>query len=546
MDRRTFLQVAAGTAAATLLPTTLSGRAGAQEVDGPFPYGVASGDPLADRLVIWTRVTPTAEAVPGSGLGPDTEVDWEVARDAGFADRVAHGTETARADRDHTVKVDVGDLPAGTELWYRFSALGATSPVGRGRTAPAPGQPVDRLRFGLVSCSNLEGGFFSAYRHLAGRHDLDAVFHLGDYIYEYGNGGYGGANGRLHDPPNEIVTLEDYRRRHACYKADPDLAALHQRCAWVVTIDDHEVANDAWADGAQNHQPGEGAYSDRKVASRQAWFEWMPVREPDEGDPQRLYRTNGYSDLVDLFVLDERSYRSQQPAGLSDALFVTSPVAAEPDRTMLGTAQRTWFEEQLTASEAPWKLVLNSVMFAPLVLTDLPDLPTVTPLLQQVLGGLGVSLPVVINGDQWDGYQVEQRTMVQRYAESSGVVLLTGDIHSSWGAEIPLDPGTYLPAVKGPSAAVEFVVPAVTSDSFSAAVADLGVPGADQLGPLLPTVVGAAAPWFAYLDAERHGFGVLEVTPAQVEHQWFYVTDRLDAAAGLVPGPAFRSPAGSN
>jgi alkaline phosphatase D len=549
MDRRTFLRVAAGGAVATIGSTTLSRPAAAQSGEsGPFRHGVACGDPLADRLVIWTRVTPEDAATAGSGLGAAAPVAWEVAADASFGAVIAQGTVTATSARDHTVKVDVGGLPPGTELWYRFRALGATSPVGRGRTAPAAGAPVDHLRFGLVSCSNYEGGYFAAYRHLAARDDLDAVFHLGDYFYEYGTGGYGpgGTIDRVHQPAHEIVSLADYRQRHALYKTDPDLASLHQRYAWVITLDDHEVANDSWADGADNHQPDEGPYADRKAASRQAWFEWMPVRVPDPDDDLRLYRASAYSDLVDLFVLDERSYRSQQPPGLSDALFVTSPVVDDPGRTMLGTDQLAWFEERVAASDAPWKLVLNSVMFAPLVLTDLPDIPGVTPLLQTVLAGLGVTLPVAINGDQWDGYRSEQRRLVDHFAGVSGVVLLTGDIHSSWAAEIPLDPGTYLPAVKGPTSAVEFVVPAVTSDAFSGAIEGLGVPGAAQLAPLLPTIVGTAAPWFAYLDAERHGFGVLEVTPAAVQHQWFYVTDRLDPLAGLVPGPAFSSPTGSN
>lgn len=550
MDRRSFLRLGVG-GAAVLAAQPVLGRdpALAQPAPGPFGHGVASGDPLADRVVLWTRVAPAADATPGSGLGAPTDVDWEVATDAAFDRVVAAGRSTTSAASDHTVKLDVGGLAPATDHWYRFRALGVTSPVGRARTLPAAGAAEGDLRIGLVTCSNYEGGWFSAYRHLAARDDLDVVLHLGDYLYEYGRGVYGpGASfGRLHDPAHEMVTLRDYRLRHALYKTDPDLAALHQRYAMVCTIDDHEVADNTWADGAVNHNAGEGTLAARRATALQAYFEWMPIR-PTGGvsEPTRVYRSSSFGPLADLFVLDERTYRSQQPAGISGDTFVATPEPGAPGRTMLGPEQRAWFDDGLAASTKRWKLVMNPVMFAPLVIADLPDLPGVTELLETLLALPGVGLPLVINGDQWDGYQAEQAALRGRFRATGGVVLLTGDIHSSWITEVPADPGTYLPVVGGETVAIELVTPAVNSDSFSTAVSQLGVPAAAQLAPHIPLVAMTAAPWFKYVEVERHGFGVLEVTDAHVHYDLFHISDRTDRDATASVVASYVSLAGTD
>jgi len=547
MDRRRFLRLGLGSAAlAVAQPAFRRDPAFAQPAPGPFGHGVASGDPLPDRVILWTRVTPSDDATPGSGVGAPTEVVWEVAEDPDFAQVVGAGTVTATAAGDHTVKVDAAGLRSGIEHWYRFRALGATSPVGRTRTAPAAADAVERLRFGVVSCSNYEAGYFSAYRHLAARDDLDLVLHLGDYIYEYGKGGYATEGlDRFHDPEHEIVTLEDYRRRHALYKTDPDLAALHARYAFVTTIDDHELTNNAWAGGAENHQGDEGDYAARKAAAMQAYLEWMPVRPA--GDTLQIHRQMAFGSLADLFVLDERNHRSQQVEGASGDMFVTSPEVGADDRTMLGAEQRSWFDDGLAASGATWKVVANSVMFAPLVLGDPPDSPSpeLEAALAPVYDGLGLEPPIVLNGDQWDGYQHEQSALGAAYQAAGGVVMLTGDIHSSWAAEIPADPGTYLGGL-GDSVAVEFVTPAVTSDSFRQAVEDLGIPGGEAFSAGLPLVAYTAGPWFKYLDPDRHGFGVFEVTGEAAQFDWLYISDRTDPAATVVAGPSWRSPAGTN
>jgi alkaline phosphatase D len=547
MDRRRFLALGLGSAAlAVAQPAFRRDPALAQPAPGPFGHGVASGDPRPDRVILWTRVTPSDDATPGSGVGAPTEVTWEIAEDPDFAQVVGSGTVTASAARDHTVKVDAGGLRPGIEHWYRFRALGVTSPVGRTRTAPDAAEAVERLRFGVVSCSNWEAGYFSAYRHLAARDDLDLVLHLGDYIYEYGKGGYATEGlDRFHDPEHEIVTLEDYRRRHALYKTDPDLAALHARYAFVTTIDDHEVTNNAWADGAENHQGGEGDYTARKAAAMQAYLEWMPVRPA--GDTLQIHRQMTFGSLADLFVLDERNHRSQQVEGASGDMFVTSPEVGAEDRTMLGVEQRSWFEDGLAASGATWKIVANSVMFAPLVLGDPPDSPSpeLDAALAPVFDGLGLEPPIVLNGDQWDGYQHEQSALGQACAAAGGVVMLTGDIHSSWAAEIPADPGAYAGGL-GESVAVEFVTPAVTSDSFRQAVEGLGIPGGEAFSAGLPLVAYTAGPWFKYLDPDLHGFGVFEVSREAAQFDWLYISDRTDPAATVVAGPSWRSPAGTN
>ena len=277
-----------------------------------FLHGVASGDPLPAGVILWTRVTPTPQSLPGSGTGPTVAVGWQVAKDQAFAQIVRSGSTTTGPSADHTLKVDVTGLAPATTYYYRFILDGVRSPVGRTRTAPALNATVAGLRFGVVSCANYEGGFFSAYRHLAARNDLDAVLHLGDYLYEYEPGAYGPgpAIGRVHQPAREMVSLADYRQRHALYKTDADLRALHAKVPFIITLDDHETANDAWRDGAENHQPAtEGPYAARKAAARRAYFEWMPIRKPSRGT---IYRRLRFGRLAELSLLDLRTYRSQQ------------------------------------------------------------------------------------------------------------------------------------------------------------------------------------------------------------------------------------------
>ena len=299
LPRRTLL--ASGAAATAGVAGAVAALTSADAVAGPahvvFQHGVASGDPRPRRVVLWTRVTPTRHATPGSGVGHAVDVRWEIALDERFRKVVRRGTERTSAARDHTVKVDATRLTPDTWYYFRFRVGHHVSPVGRTWTAPRASATPDNLRLGVVSCANLQAGFFSAYRHLAERDDLHAILHLGDYLYEYGPGeyGYGQQNldVRAHEPAHEMVTLADYRQRHGQYKQDPDLQALHARYPFIVTWDDHEVTNDQWSGGAENHQAAEGDYAARRVQAHRAYDEWLPVRMDGTarvGDGTGLFR----------------------------------------------------------------------------------------------------------------------------------------------------------------------------------------------------------------------------------------------------------------
>ncbi|HLS75235.1 MAG TPA: alkaline phosphatase D family protein [Nocardia sp.] len=523
--RRTLLKGGAAAVAATAL--TAVPRADASiEI---FGHGVASGDPLPTGVIIWTRVTVSEDATPGSGEGEPAAVYWEVSRDEEFTQVVASGAVMTSADTDHTVKVDVSGLAPARDYCYRFTAFGRHSPVGRTRTAPAAGASPDRLRFGVVSCANWEAGAFGAYRALAERGDLDAVVHLGDYLYEYGRGEYG-TGYRAHDPGHEIVTLADYRIRHAQYKTDPGLAALHARVPFVCTWDDHESADNSWSGGAGNHDPAiEGAWADRRAASVRAYLEWMPVRVSGAGDELRIYRRLRFGDLAELSMLDLRSYRDQEVLPGTDRRAVDAP-----ERTLTGHAQMEWLTAGLVSAPVRWKLVGNSVMIAPLRFPAL-DAAT-TRALSSVLG-----LPrdgATVNADQWDGYTADRRRLFEAItaAEVSDVLFLTGDIHSSWAADLPLNATD--PA--GPSAGAEFVVPSVTSPSIGDL---LGAPPRTAAVPV-ENAIAAANPHLRYVELESHGYGVLDVTEERAQMDWFHLTDVRDPASPVRHGASFAVPSG--
>ncbi|MGW1911114.1 alkaline phosphatase D family protein [Streptomyces sp. NPDC002076] len=512
--RRTVIKAAAATAAlAGPLAASLPARAADQAP--AFLHGVASGDPLPDGVLLWTRVTPTPDAVPGSGVGPDTEVSWVVARDKAFTGIVAKGSVTATAASDHTVKADVRGLQPATDYWFRFSAGGTDSPVARTRTAPASDATVPNLRFGVVTCANWEAGYFAAYRHLAARSDLDAWLHLGDYIYEYKSGEYAarGTVVRPHAPANEIITLADYRIRHAKYKTDPDLQALHLKAPVVAIWDDHEFADNAWSGGAVNHTEGaEGTWTARKAAAKQAYFEWMPVRPAIEGTTYRRLR---FGKLADLSLLDLRSFRSQQASAGSGSV-------DDPNRTITGRAQLDWLKAGLKASDTKWRLVGNSVMIAPFVIGSLTAdlLKPLAKLLDLPQDGIGV------NTDQWDGYTHDRRELLD-HLRSNGIgntVFLTGDIHMSWANDVPVDAGTY---PLSPSAATEFVITSVTSDNLD----DIVKVPEGTVSAVAAPLIEVANRHVHWVDTDRHGYGVLDITADHAQMDYYVLSDRTDQNA---------------
>ncbi|QWB26203.1 MULTISPECIES: alkaline phosphatase [Streptomyces] len=526
--RRTVVKAAAATAVlAGPLAASLPARAADQAP--AFLHGVASGDPLPDGVLLWTRVTPVPEAVAGSGLGPDTEVSWVVAEDRAFTTIVAKGSTTAKAASDHTVKADIRGLRPATDYWFRFSSGGTDSPAARTRTAPAADAAVANLRFGVVSCANWEAGYFSSYRHLAARGDLDAWLHLGDYIYEYGTGEYGtrGTVVRPHAPAHEIVTLADYRIRHARYKTDPDLQALHTAAPVVAIWDDHEFANDAWPGGAENHTEGaEGAWSARQAAAKQAYFEWMPVRPAIAGTTYRRLR---FGKLADLSLLDLRSFRSQQ-------VKVGNGEVDDPDRTLTGRAQLDWLKAGLTASDTTWRLVGNSVMISPFAIGSLS-----ADLLKPLAKLLGLPQEgLALNTDQWDGYTDDRREILAhlRAGAIRNTVFLTGDIHMAWANDVPVNAGTY---PLSPSAATEFVVTSVTSDNLD----DIVKVPEGTVSAVASPVIRAANRHVHWVDTDRHGYGVLDITAERAQMDYYVLSGRATRDATAKWARSYRTRSGT-
>jgi alkaline phosphatase D len=484
IPRRLFLSSSAAAVAA--LPVI--GRArleAAQNSDPVFRHGVASGDPLGDRVILWTRVTTPAETA---------SVRWMVARDPKLTQVVARGERQTGADRDYTVKVDVTGLEPGTTYYYRFEAGRSQSAVGRTRTLPRAG--VSRIRLGVVSCSNYPFGYFNAYAALARRADLDAVLHLGDYIYEYANKQFGDGTpfGRIPAPDKEMVALADYRARHAQYKADPDSQDVHRQHPFIVVWDDHEIANNTWRTGAENHDPdqGEGDFFVRRDAAVRAYFEWMPIRENAQALSPMIYRTLRFGDLADLVMLDTRLVGRDQEAGRRDDIATIE----SPARSLLGPAQEAWLAGELAESVRAgtrWQLLGQQVMFAP-----------------QSAPGQATS-----NTDSWDGYRVSRDRvfdMVEQLKIGSFAVF-TGDVHSSWAYDLPRRPYDGYDAATGRgSLGVELVGTSVTSRSNLGA----GPDGEQQLA-----ATRAARPHLHYVDGRYRGYFVVDVSRERLQADFF-------------------------
>ena len=509
MERRTFVKLVLGSTAAALVGVELTGPGFSSALglpDGLFQYGVASGDPLPNGIVIWTRVTPSPDATPGSGAGAPTVVEWSVCTDSALLNVVQSGSVVTSPTSDHTVKIDVTGLSPASSYYYGFRIGTVQSVVGRCKTAPAATADNTQVRFGFVSCSNYAAGYFVPYRCLAERNDLDFVLHVGDYIYEYGDGGYGSL--RPLDPPTEIVSLSDYRRRFAVYRSDADLAALHARHPFITTLDDHETTNDAWSDGAQNHQsPAEGDYITRRNDAYQAYFEWMPIR-PSVTSPTetRFYRSLRFGKLVDLTMMDLRQYRSQQPT--------TYAAAQSSARTMTGADQFAWLQAQLTKSDAAaWQLFGNSVQ--------------IMQVRYPVQFGLSDGAGTFRNVDAWDGYQAQRTQLLQFVADNDSTwdaVFLTGDIHSTWAADLRPN----FDAVATPSVGTEFVCTSVTSDNLNEIV---GLPPRNAQSIAIENGIKALNPHIKLLEFDSHGYSVVDVNATRVQTDWYYVSDRQNPAA---------------
>jgi len=442
----------------------------------PFYHGVASGDPLQDRVIIWTRVTPKDSL-------NEISVSWEVSDGPGFENIINEGSTITSPDKDYTVKVDVDKLSPGTQYYYRFKALNKESIIGRTRTAP---KSAEKLNIAVVSCSNYQFGPFYSYGELA-KQPVDVVLHLGDYIYEYGAGTYGNSS-RTHLPEGELMNLSDYRIRYSQYRLDSGLREAHSSHPFITIWDDHEIANNSYKDGAQNHQPEEGDYEIRKAAAKQAYYEWLPVRESNE-----LYRSFDYGNIAEIIMLDERlAGRTAPPDSLDDPKIDTT--------RMLGEEQLDWFIEELTQSKAQWKVIGNQVIFSYLN-----------------WGRESFS----INLDSWDGYPMEREKIKKTIIENNleNVVFVTGDTHSSWAFEVTDKPFTeYNPETSEGAFAVEFGTTSINSgnsnESFSTDTVKMHE---------MAITNSPINPHLKYSNLRDHGFMVLSLNKERAKATWYYV-----------------------
>jgi alkaline phosphatase D len=512
VQRRRFLKaILAGVA---LLASGLRSRLGYTQAvpERVFRHGVASGDPSADGIILWTRVS--------AGATGSVAVHWQVAEDTEMTRIVASGNTTTDASRDFTVKIDAGGLPSGATLYYQFRALGSRSTVGRTRTLPA-GQ-LDIAKFAVVSCANHPNGYFHVYREIAARTDLDAVLHLGDYIYEYGATGYASehaeALGRIPEPAHELQSLQDYRQRHAQYKSDPDSQAMLGSLPLIAVWDDHELANDSWRDGAENHSPEEGSWAARRDAAIQAYFEWMPIRGTPKGKKTRIFREFRYGNLASLIMLDSRLYgRDPQPYVEENATSDSIAAAmADPKRRMLGRTQERWLRKRLErAAGTTWQLIGQQVLVTKLTSANLeplvdPDGPSILSKerLKSIIDRSNNNPPSVL--DAWDGYPLAREDLyadLRKFARNP--VLLSGDLHTNLAADlIPKDADKPL--------AVEFMAGAVSSPVI-----------AELLPEYTPHAVRDAMlgmnPGLKYLETRHRGWLCLTLTDEHCTGEWHLV-----------------------
>jgi alkaline phosphatase D len=441
MQRRSFLEFARYAALAAVVPNDWRVRLRPSFAADPFSLGVASGDPTAESVMLWTRLAPDP-LVPGYGMnGVRTAVRWEVAEDEGFRRIVQQGRATAAPELGHSVHADAVGLLPGREYFYRFMAGDAVSPVGRTRTTPADGA-LEPLRLGVAGCQHYEAGHFTAFTHMAAER-LDLIAHTGDYIYEYS-----GREGLVRKHATaEIQTLEDYRIRYAQYKSDAALQAAHASCPWLVTWDDHETDNNYAGEIGENRMESVEQMRARRAVAYQVWWENQPVRVPRARSwaDLTIHRSTAWGALARLWALDTRQYRSDQPCDDGNRV-VPCGTWGSADGTMLGSAQESWLAAGLGASRARWQVLAQQVMVAPFDFRAGPE--------QQV------------SMDQWSGYPVARDRLLGTIAERAPnrMVVLTGDIHSAWVNE--LRAGFARP--DAPVVAAEFVGTSISSDGDGA------------------------------------------------------------------------------
>ncbi|EGR1595904.1 TPA: alkaline phosphatase [Vibrio parahaemolyticus] len=534
LSRRDFMKVVSSTAVATGLIGC--GSDDNESVAVSFEHGVASGDPTQTQVIIWTRVTTAASYV---------DVSWQVASDIEFLNVVQSGVFTTDTGRDFTVKVDVQNLNANSQYYYRFMVGEMMSEVGQTQTLPEDG--VEKASMAVVSCANYPAGYFHVYREILNQHEqspFDVVLHLGDYIYEYGAGGYASedaaALGREPSKGTECITLDDYRKRYAQYRQDADLQALHAKLPMIAVWDDHELANDTWKNGAENHQDDEGRFIDRRAAAAAAWTEWLPVRENTFSN-MLIYRQFSFGNLVNLMMLDTRLVGRDKPldyfslsAPTMEAIGGLVAQSRSADRELLGTEQLAWLMKEFNTHDAKWNVLGQQVLMSRMelpssVMTAMFQLFTSTEekkteallaVNTAITGYLAdpsadpISLPY--NLDAWDGYYVEREKVYQLAKASSGnFVCLAGDTHNAWASE--------LKDVSNNPIGVEFATSSVSSPGLEEYLA-LDPVAIAQMEYTLPHLVSEQQ----WADIKQRGFMRVTFTADAAQSTWYLVSTIKD------------------
>lgn len=553
VTRRDFLTLSAQNAGAVIVSSGIvacGSKVLAVSEPAEFVHGIASGDPTAEAIIIWTRVTPER-------IG-QVKVSWQMANNKNFKHIVQSGSVWTDAKQDYTVKIDVQNLNPDTTYYYRFITGDKISPIGKTKTLPLG--DVSSVKLAVFSCSNYPAGYFHVYDLATAEKDLDAVLHLGDYIYEYGHNGYASeqaeALNRVASPQHELLSLTDYRTRYAQYRQDNSLQSLHAQVPFICVWDDHEIANDSWRHGAQNHGLDEGNFNSRRIAAMQAYFEWLPIREQSVDDNHRVFRQFRFGELVNLLMLDTRHYGRDQQLKLSDYVDTASGsyddkafrlATGSDQRTMLGLAQRLWLQDHLLTSTAKWQVLGQQVIMGNMELpvaiatrqlsiaefAELATLaqiaaraqnndPTLTndeldylsqnqhKLTPKILNLLSQA-NVPYNLDAWDGYAYE-RELIYATAKSNNtnLVVLAGDTHNAWA--------NTLSDAQGDIVGLEFATASVSSPGIERA---LSIKPQDYQATeemVIKLIQGVK-----YTNLGDRGFMTVTFTKDEVQAQWFFV-----------------------
>lgn len=473
-----------------------------------FQHGVASGDPLANQVIIWTRVTPDI-------YQEDITVNWQIALDENFKYIIQEDNASTNLSKDFTIKIDVKNLQKNTQYFYRFKTNTATSPIGKTKTLPQG--DISQVKFMVFSCANYSAGYFHVYKEAAQQKDIDVAIHLGDYIYEHEYNGYASEDaekmGRIAEPLHELLILEDYRKRYAQYREDPDLQALHQNIPMIAIWDDHEIANNAYQQGAENHNKNEGDYEIRKQAALQAYYEWLPIRVQDKNNLSKAYRYFQFGNLVDLYILETRLAREKQLTHKD--LFALQ----KRQPTLLGQEQLTWLLNNINKNQGVWQVLGQQVLMAKMhlpaaVLLPSPQKPYISAenywkLLQLKAkteltkaenkffnkNKIYLRMPnVPYNLDAWDGYSLEREKVLQAFVNNhKNLIVLAGDSHNAWANNIKTQDQQ--------AAGVEFATTSVSSPGL-----ETFLQLADEEVPIMEQALVTLLDNLHYTNASQRGY----------------------------------------